>query len=95
MPPSPLERLVELPPDALCAALAWVLRSGWPGRTEDLALAARLWDDHVPGDVVTKERIRRLLEALDFALAGASAQAAHRRVLIRVTWHAAAEGRRR
>lgn len=92
---SSLARLVEFPPDILFSALAWVQQSGWPGRADDLALAAHLWGDHVTGNAVTKERIRLLLEALDLALSGADAQAAHRRVLIRVTWYAAAEVRRR
>lgn len=91
----PLEKLVDFPPEALRAAIAWVQRSGWPERDDDLALAARLWRDHVDGRKVTMTGVHRLIGALESELPDADAQAAHRRTLIRVVWRAAAQGRRR
>jgi len=91
----PLEQLVDFPPEVLRAAIAWVQRSGWPARDDDLALAARLWADHLSGRRVTMTGVHRLIQALESEVPDADAQATHRRTLIRVVWRAAAQERQR
>ena len=73
---------------AIVAALAWKLSTGWPTSDRDLALAGRLWAELETISLPTEERSARFLECLIAAYERTGDAPRHRAVLARLILHA-------
>ena len=73
---------------AIVAALAWKLSSGWPTSSRDLALAGRIWARLETVSMTAEERSARYLEKLVDAYERTGDAAVHRAVLARLILHA-------